>query len=170
MNKYKQKRIANMAKARAIAQHGPTDWEAVLITAGNRCVGCGDHGPGKDHVVPVSAGGSDGPENLQPLCFSCNCKKGTASVDYRPHWWGLMHRNVRRAMASLAIIRWYRLAMPAYMNPEESAVDLARDLALAAGAGPSGIKGVRRVQGEARRIIRAAIRSMRKTADAMEGA
>lgn len=60
---------------------------------GFRCVFCGisERDKGKrcvlDHVVPLSMGGPDSIENLQPLCHLCNAKKRSSSVDYRgnPH-------------------------------------------------------------------------------------
>jgi len=36
-----------------------------------------------DHVVPISVGGANVIANLQPLCLSCNSKKGDKIADYR---------------------------------------------------------------------------------------
>jgi len=60
------------------------DWKEVLEKHGEYCLHCGsvEHIT-VDHVVPLSKGGSNTKDNLQPLCLSCNCSKGTKTMDYR---------------------------------------------------------------------------------------
>ena len=53
-----------------------------------------------DHVVPLCDGGSDGIENLQPLCMTCNRAKATVTMDYRPtFWWRGPSREPLRAFS-----------------------------------------------------------------------
>lgn len=50
--------------------------QAVFARDQGRCVRCGtDQEIQFDHIIPFSAGGSHGPENLELLCGPCNRKK-----------------------------------------------------------------------------------------------
>jgi 5-methylcytosine-specific restriction endonuclease McrA len=52
--------------------------------AGNVCLRCGEKKKlTADHVIPLSKGGPDSIDNIQPLCISCNDKKGIQTTDYR---------------------------------------------------------------------------------------
>jgi 5-methylcytosine-specific restriction endonuclease McrA len=52
------------------------------------CLACGaiDVPLQPDHVVPLSRGGRNSIENIQPLCGPCNFKKHTSIIDYRAGW------------------------------------------------------------------------------------
>ena len=82
-------RRARLADARAIAQHTPEQWEAVLQETDPFCVRCGtspEDGRVKDHIVPLCMGGSDGIDNLQPICRRCNSAKGTETINWLAIW------------------------------------------------------------------------------------
>lgn len=56
----------------------------------NQCVRCGrtfneELKPTLDHIIPVNKGGPLTKENVQFLCQSCNSKKHTKTIDYRPN-------------------------------------------------------------------------------------
>lgn len=61
------------------------DWQGVLALYGSDCLSCGsDDPPTIDHVVPIIQGGSNTVDNVQPLCRTCNTRKGRKTIDYRP--------------------------------------------------------------------------------------
>lgn len=76
-------RRANQKKSRE--HFTPVQFAQLCAKHNNLCLCCGASGPlTADHVVPLSSGGSDGIENIQPLCIECNTRKGKKSTDYRP--------------------------------------------------------------------------------------
>jgi 5-methylcytosine-specific restriction endonuclease McrA len=65
-------------KLGAEGNHTIDDVRALLELQRGRCTCCGKkmekfH---VDHIVPLSRGGSNGKENIQLLCPTCNCGKG----------------------------------------------------------------------------------------------
>ena len=66
-----------------VVEHHFTDWIELLKKNDNICFYCGvriDKTPGKkqrtrDHIIPISKGGSDMLENIVPACRSCIFKK-----------------------------------------------------------------------------------------------
>lgn len=76
-------RRGRMSKAKDRGTHTQAEWRALCASIGG-CARCGSSGElTRDHVVPISRGGSDSIENIQPLCRSCNSAKGTSTADYR---------------------------------------------------------------------------------------
>lgn len=62
----------------------PDEWLALCASAENKCLCCGQERPlTADHIVPVSRGGSNFIENIQPLCKPCNSRKNTRIIDFR---------------------------------------------------------------------------------------
>lgn len=60
------------------------EWEALCNKYENKCLCCKKSKKlTMDHVVPLSRGGSNNIDNIQPLCLLCNMKKGTKTIDYR---------------------------------------------------------------------------------------
>lgn len=61
------------------------EWLDLCQRYENKCLSCKKEGIKLtvDHVVPISKGGSNTIDNVQPLCRSCNSKKGTKIIDYR---------------------------------------------------------------------------------------
>lgn len=65
-----------------------SQWKDLKAHYGNRCLCCGKHESevvlSVDHIVPISKGGPNVIENIQPLCRLCNCRKNAKTIDYRP--------------------------------------------------------------------------------------
>jgi 5-methylcytosine-specific restriction endonuclease McrA len=87
---HKQRRSQRLSEARKRGRHTTEEWQAMLEFCGFKCVKCGDtKGVCKDHIIPIYQTGSDAIDNLQPMCTTCNSRKGADSTDYRPDGWHL---------------------------------------------------------------------------------
>lgn len=83
-----QKHARRARIRRAVGSLTPEQWAALKAAYDFCCLCCGRAEPtialAIDHVVPLCNGGSNGIEHIQPLCGSCNSRKHTRTVDYRP--------------------------------------------------------------------------------------
>lgn len=78
-------------KRRALKANAPgvfteQEWEELKAKYNYTCPCCGRAEPEikltPDHIVPISKGGSNFIEDIQPLCGSCNSRKGVKTVVY----------------------------------------------------------------------------------------
>jgi 5-methylcytosine-specific restriction endonuclease McrA len=69
----------HLARKRAGGNHTYAEWLALLELVGNHCLSCGKSGSEveltEDHIIPLSRGGNNDIDNIQPLCRSCNSIK-----------------------------------------------------------------------------------------------
>lgn len=82
-------RAIHLARARDIGTHTPGEWYAKVRTYNGLCHYCKRpcaHIRHKDHVVPISRGGSDAIDNLVPACADCNLAKSTATGEEFVMW------------------------------------------------------------------------------------
>jgi len=79
----RQRRIK---KLQVGGSHTLGDWENLQAQYNWTCPCCGKQEPditlSEDHIIPLSKGGSDNIENIQPLCRSCNSSKQTKIITY----------------------------------------------------------------------------------------
>ncbi len=62
-----------------IGSHSKSEWRVILEKQRGRCAECGVKSKlEKDHIMPLSRGGSNMAMNLQGLCRSCNARKSAS--------------------------------------------------------------------------------------------
>jgi len=80
VNQIQQNRIARLKGA--VGFHTAKEWWQLLAVTGYRCAYCRRHLTDKtatrDHIVPLSKGGSNDIGNIIPSCQLCNSKKGSS--------------------------------------------------------------------------------------------
>jgi len=60
----------------AVGSHTLQEWNSLKELHNQQCAKCGKKKTlTKDHIIPLSKGGTDFIENIQPLCKNCNSKK-----------------------------------------------------------------------------------------------
>lgn len=66
--------------------HSLEEWEKLKLDNEYTCVCCKRKEPEikltEDHIIPVSKNGTNFIDNIQPLCRSCNSKKGNKIIKY----------------------------------------------------------------------------------------
>lgn len=66
------------------------EWEELKRFYNYMCLCCKRNEPeiklSEDHIIPISRGGGNTIENIQPLCIGCNKKKFTQTIDYRSNF------------------------------------------------------------------------------------
>ena len=71
--------VQNAKRKGAKGNHVLAEWEALKKKCNYTCQICGCKEPEikltKDHIIPISKGGTNDIGNIQPLCKSCNCRK-----------------------------------------------------------------------------------------------
>jgi 5-methylcytosine-specific restriction endonuclease McrA len=61
--------------------HTAAEWRDKLAAFNGRCAYCGGAGDTKDHVVPLTRGGTNYIDNIVPACRSCNSSKGRKTLE-----------------------------------------------------------------------------------------
>lgn len=83
-DKLKKNINRHLHERNADGSHTQEEWEELKLRYGNKCAHCGTPSSikplTKDHVYPLSKGGTHFINNIQPLCKKCNSSKGAKII------------------------------------------------------------------------------------------
>lgn len=76
-----ERRSARRRSASVAGTHSLEEWESLLVEHQGKCFYCSNPAESRDHVIPISRGGSDSISNIVPACLRCNKRKGALTAD-----------------------------------------------------------------------------------------
>ena len=97
-NLKRKRRVAKFNTAFVLSEEA---WTALVQITGSVCLCCQKKKKmTQDHILPLTRGGAHELDNIQPLCVSCNSRKSTKDVDYRPKGW---LQKVRKSLRTMGL-------------------------------------------------------------------